>query len=164
MERKKLEEFFGIFKPMAKAKYANRTHLVRTFTSLYGAYSKGNWRVVGITQEALNAFALINFERIPNKKDVVSVERAHINKRADWVEELFETEWSCAKEWWNFIYEHDRTVLATSYENYESDNLGVPLKIAYEIPQTGEYFESQYIGCKYRKNVERVLLEGFYNK
>jgi len=32
MERKKLEEFFGIFKPMAKAKYANRTHLVRTLT------------------------------------------------------------------------------------------------------------------------------------
>ena len=163
MNEEKLNEIFDIFKSLAKAKHCNKQYLVRAFGSIFGAYSDNGWRVIGITQDALEAFALINFERVPGKKDPVAVERAHINKRADWVEELFRTEWNSAKEWWDFIYENDRTVLATARENYESDNMDMPLKIAYEIPDTGEYFTSQYIGCKYRKKVEKVLLENFYS-
>lgn len=163
MNEEKLNEMFEIFKPMSKAKHCNRNHLVRAFGSIFGAYADNAWRVVGITEDALEAFALIDFKRIPNKKDPIAVERAHIHKRALWVEELFKTEWNSANEWWDFIYKNDRTVLATTKENYESDNMGIPLKIAYEIPDNGQYFVSQYIGCKYRTKVERVLLEDFYH-
>jgi hypothetical protein len=66
------------------------------------------------------------------------------------------------QEWWNFIYENDRVVLATTLENKQSDQKGIPLNIAYEIPDNGEYFQTNYIGCKYRKKVEKVLLEGLF--
>lgn len=157
----KAKEFFEIFKLMAKAKHANHSDMVRTFTNLCGAYMSNGWRVVGITQDAYDAFKAVNFERIPTKKDPVSVERAHIRKRYDWITEMFNTEWNDPKEWWDFIYENDKVVFATPYENKMSDTQGAPLVIAYEIPDTGEYFTDQFIGCKYRKKVERALLESF---
>lgn len=155
----KVNEFFGIFKLMAAAKHADKSSMVRTFTNLYGCYSQNGWRVVGITQAAYDAFKLVNFERIPNKKDPVSVERAHINRRYDWVTILFNTEWDDPQAWWDFIYENDKVILSTTYENKMSDTQGAELVVVYEIPDTGEYFPSQYIGCKYRKKVERVFLE-----
>jgi hypothetical protein len=161
MNTEKLEEFFSIFKELAKAKYPEHKFLVRTFTTLYGCYSENPWRVIGITEEALKAFQSNGFNRIPNKKDPIRVERAHINQRAIWVKELFEREWTCAKEWSDFLYENDRTVLATSVENKMSDQKGIPLVIAYEIPDTGEYFPGQFIGCKFRKKVEGELLKSF---
>jgi hypothetical protein len=54
--------------------------------------------------------------------------------------------------------------LATKNENHASDQMGIPLKIAYDIPQDMGYFQSNFIGCKYRKGVEKVLLENFANK
>ena len=161
MEKEKLEEFFSIFKELAKAKYPEHKSLVRAFTALYGCYNDNPWRVVGITEEALKAFESTGFSRVPNNKDPMRVERAHIKQRSQWVKEMFEREWSCAKEWADFLYENDRTVLATAYENKMSDQKGEPLVIAYEIPDNGEYFRSQFIGCKFRKKVEGVLLKSF---
>ena len=157
MEKEKREEFFDIFLAMQKAKSADKKYLYRAFSSLTATFNEFNWRVIGITQDALDSFKAVNFERIPNRKDENPVERAHINKRYDWVEELFQREWSCSEEWWNFIWENDRTVLATSRENKRSDSIGEPLNIAYEIPEG--YFVSTFIGCKYRKKVEKILLE-----
>lgn len=166
MEKEKVEEFFGIFEKMAEAKHLNKsfTELVRTFTSLSGAYIDNGWRVVGITAEAYKAFELVNFERIPTRRDPIAVERAHINKRYDWINELFTRKWEDPQAWWDFIYENDKTVLATTFENKMSDTQGIPLEIAYEIPDTGEYFKTQFISCKYRKKVEKVLLESFKKK
>ena len=162
-DKEKVEEFYEIFKLMANAKHAEWPDMVRTFTNLCGAYMKNGWRVVGITQAAFDSFKEINFERIPTKKDPVSVERAHIKRRYDWIRELFNTDWKSSEDWWNFIYENDKVILATTYENKMSDTQGAPLVIAYEIPDNGEYFCDQYIGCKYRKKVERALLEKFDN-
>lgn len=162
MEKEKREEFFEIFKALAKAKHTDKKYLYRAFTSLCSAYNEFNWRVVGITQDAMKAFERVNFERIPNRKDGTPVERAHINKRYDWMDELFNKEWSSSEDWWNFIWENDRTVLATAKENKASDQLGTPLEIAYEIEDSCEYFVSTFIGCKYRKK-ERALLESFLN-
>ena len=161
MTNEQIEELYSIFEPMAKAKYADHNYLVRAFTNIIGAYNTNGWRVVGITQAAYDAFKAIDFKRIPTKKDPVSVERAHINQRAMWIKELFDRQWDCPKEWWNFIYDNDKTVFATAFENKQSDQSGIPLVIAYEIPDTGEYFTNQFIGCKYRKKVEKALLESF---
>jgi len=160
MEELKREEFFQIFLAMQKATTAEKKYMYRAFSSVMSTFNEFNWRVVGITQDALDSFKAVNFERVPNRKDENPVERAHINKRYDWVQECFETEWKCSKDWWDFIWENDRTVLATAKENKQSDSIGTPLKIAYEIPNG--YFVSTFIGCKYRKKVEKPLLESFY--
>lgn len=159
MEKIKRDEFFEIFIAMQKAKHTDKKYMYRAFASMCATFSDSNWRVVGITQDALDSFKAVNYERIPNRKDENPVERAHIHKRYDWVEELFQKEWSSSKEWWDFIWERDMTVLATSRENKRSDSIGEPLVIAHEIPEG--YFMSTFIGCKYRKKVEKPLLESF---
>lgn len=159
MNAEKRAEFFEIFKALQKAKHADRKYLTRAFSSISATYNEWNWRVVGITEDAYKSFQSVNFERIPNRKDENPVERAHIHKRFDWVEELFKTDWQSSEEWFNFMWEKDMTVLATSRENKQSDINGTPLKIKYEIPEG--YFKSSFIGCSYRKKTEKVLLESF---
>lgn len=167
MNDKELKYYFDIFKafqaPILDEEMAERRQYgIRAFSSTQGWFFDNTWRVVGITQDALDAFKAVDFARIPNRKDTVAVERAHIKQRALWLDELFNREWDNMQEWWDFIYENDRVVLATTQENKLSDQMGIPLKIAYDIPDNGEYFKTNYIGCKYRKKVEKVLLEGLF--
>ena len=166
MEQKKLEYYFNIFKafqaPILDEDLAERRQYgIRAFSATQGWFFNNTWRVIGITQDALDAFKAIDFKRIPTRKDPIAVERAHINQRAVWLDELFKRQWDDPREWWDFIHNNDRVVLATVLENKQSDQSGIPLKIAHEIPDNGEYFQTNYIGCKYRKKVERALLEGF---
>lgn len=165
MEQQKLEYFFNIFKafqaPLLDGNMAERRiYGIRAFSSVQGWFFNNTWRVVGITQEALDAFKTINFKRIPTRKDPIAVERAHINQRSVWLDELFARQWDNPNDWWNYIYNKDRVILATVLENKQSDQSGTPLKIAYDVPDNGEYFQTSYIGCKYRKK-ERALLESF---
>lgn len=166
MKQKNIEYYFNIFKafqaPMSDPALASRRQYgIRAFSSTQGWLFENTWRVVGITKDALEAFKLVNFERIPTRKDPIAVERAHINKRADWLNEMFAREWNDPQEWWDFIHDNDKVVLATAAENSLSDQKGIPLEIAFEIPDNGEYFTTNYIGCKYRKKIERNLLEDF---
>jgi hypothetical protein len=163
MTQQDIEHYFQIFKAYQpaylEADNKSRNYLLRGFSTTQGAFFNNSWRVVGITQAALDAFKSVNFERIPRRKDPITVERAHIHQRNAMLSEMFEREWTDANEWWNWIYERDVTVLATKNENHASDQLGIPLEIAYDIPQGMGYFQSNFIGCKYRKRVEKVLLE-----
>jgi len=163
MTQEQKEDYFKIFKQFQpaylKADKEARAYLIRGFSTTQGAFTQESWRVVGITQAALDAFKAVDFERIPNRKDPITVERAHIHQRAAWISEMFEREWDNADEWWQFIWERDTCVLATHTENRASDQAGAPLEIAYQIPQGMGYFQSNFIGCKYRKKVERALLE-----
>jgi len=165
MTQEQKQQYFEIFKAFQPAYMAAddkaRNYLTRGFSTTQGAFFNNSWRVVGITQAALDSFASVNFERIPRRKDPITVERAHIHQRSEWLSEMFESEWNNADEWWQFIWERDTCVLATKNENHASDQLGGTLDIAYEIPQGMGYFQSNFIGCKYRKGMERVLIESF---
>lgn len=167
MTQEHIELYFNIFKGYQLAwnsEGINRTSLIRGFSQTQGAFYDDSWRVIGITQAALDAFEAVGFARIPNRKDGVSVERAHVHQRNTWLTEMFEREWHDATEWWAFIHERDTCILATNSENRASDSTGAPLVIAHHIPEGMGYFTSTFIGCKYRKGVERALLEWFANK
>ena len=71
------------------------------------------WRVIGITHKALFLFKENDFK----KKRGIKIQRAHLVDRDYWYSVLFETEWENSKQWYNFVYENDRTVLALSSEN-----------------------------------------------
>lgn len=165
MKQEDMQNYFNIFKafqPAYKSADAKRrNYLIRSFSSAQGAFFDNSWRVVGITQNALEAFKAVDFKRIPKRKDPIPVERAHIHQRHTWISEMFETEWNDPEKWWQWVWERDACVLSTAAENIASDQQGIPLIIAHEIPQDMGYFQTNYIGCKYRKNVERALLESF---
>ena len=164
MKQEHIKLYFNIFKGYQLAwnsEGIDRTSLIRGFSQTQGAFYADSWRVIGITQAALDSFASLDFARIPNRKDEVTVERAHVHQRNTWLTEMFCKEWQDANEWWAFIHERDICILATNSENRASDSTGAPLEIAYEIPEGMGYFTSTFIGCKYRKGFERVLLEGF---
>lgn len=71
------------------------------------------WRVVGITHNALALFKENDFK----KKAGMKIQRAHLIDRDHWYNVLFETNWKNATQWFDFVCENDRTILALSSEN-----------------------------------------------
>ena len=71
------------------------------------------WRVVGITSNALSLFKEHGYKKAKN----IKIQRAHLVDRDEWYSKLLEQDWDNALEWYKFIYENDRTVLALSVEN-----------------------------------------------
>lgn len=71
------------------------------------------WRVVGITEKALAVFKLNNFKRVSR----MGINRSHLVDRHKRDDKMLSTEFKNAKEWWNYYYENDKTILATSEEN-----------------------------------------------
>jgi len=75
--------------------------------------NKNTWRVVGITQAALEKFVENDFERPKG------VNRSHIHQRSETSKYLFsQTDWD-RDSWWDYYTERDITILATSSENMD---------------------------------------------
>ncbi len=84
---------------------------VRMLTALMSA-DAGAWRVVGVTQAALDKFAEHEFRRVSG----MGVNRSHIIDRHQTYVEMRERDMG-VEEWWAFLQERDKCVLATSSEN-----------------------------------------------
>ena len=75
--------------------------------------SKDTWKVVGITQAALEKFVENDFERPKG------VNRSHIHQRSETSKYLFsQTDWN-RDSWWDYYTKRDITILATSSENMD---------------------------------------------
>ena len=73
MTQEHIELYFNIFKANQLAYNTpgvNRTCLLRGFSQSQGAFCDNSWRVIGITQAALDSFASLGFKRIPNRKTI----------------------------------------------------------------------------------------------
>ena len=79
---------------------------------LEDAYSD-HWRVIGITQEALNVFETHGFKKVSR----MGINRGHIYDRKDTLTSLIQIPFQDVEEWWNFFYDRDKTILMTSTEN-----------------------------------------------
>jgi hypothetical protein len=105
------------------------------------------WRVVGITQNALEVFKKLNYKRPPGRGED-GVNRSHKHARSATYASMFEKyDWSFA-EFWNFIDERDTTILATTKENYSK---GEEIS-AYDVP--AGLFEAY--GFAYRVNEREI--------
>lgn len=71
-----------------------------------------SWRVVGITEEAIKAIARNNFNK-PNK----TLARDHMQPRSETYTKIFKEKMSL-QTWWNWVWEHDKTILMTNEEHH----------------------------------------------
>lgn len=76
-----------------------------------------NWRVIGISIEAIRLFQQNGFQR----KSKMGINRSHIKRRFDSYKEIMEKEaneeFNNYDEWWSFYFENDKTIIQTSSEN-----------------------------------------------
>ena len=84
----------------------------RMLTNLM-SMNKDSWKVVGITQAALEKFVENDFKRPKG------VNRSHIHQRSETSKYLFsQTDWDI-DSWWDYYTKRDITILATSSENMD---------------------------------------------
>jgi hypothetical protein len=88
-------------------------------------YETWSWRVVGITEEAIKAIARNNF----NKPSRV-LARDHTLSRKETYSRIFNEKMGF-NEWWEWIWENDKTVLMTN-EEHKVIHIQKPTKI-YDI-------------------------------
>jgi hypothetical protein len=74
-------------------------------------YETWSWRVVSITEEAIKEIARNNFNK-PSKK----LARDHTRTRAETYNRVF-NEKMAFDEWWDWIWENDKTILMTNEEH-----------------------------------------------
>ena len=114
-----------------------------------------SWRVVGITDEALNIFMVNAFKYKPR----MGINRSHIESRSDIYKIMLQTEYSSCDEWWNFHLENDKTILATS-----SENLKNTFSKIYPLDECLSLFKSNGFGWKHGKNEENFLRDLYRQK
>ena len=84
----------------------------RMLGELFGA-NPNNWRVIGITEQALNIFKQHDFKRVSR----MGINRSHLVDRVSTYTTMLEGPLMECDEWWDFYIDTDKTVLATSTEN-----------------------------------------------
>jgi hypothetical protein len=117
----------------------------RMLTSLMGS-RPWSWRVVGITDAALEVFAAHDFKRVRGL-----VERGHLADRSQTAYELFFNRQSVMElgEFFEFFLERDKTVLMAKYEN--KSRSGGPIPLYTPIPMERELFPcGTLIGWQHR--------------
>ena len=77
------------------------------------AVNPNAWRVTGITENALKVFQQHDFKRVSR----MGINRSHLVDRVKTYTTMLEGPLMDCEEWWNFYFDNDKTVLATSTEN-----------------------------------------------
>ncbi len=116
------------------------------------------WNVIGITPKALQLFKDNGFDKKSKvTKKGLPIQRAHLNNRDEWYEDLFKTNFTNEEDWYDFITKNDKTVLALSSEN---KNIS---RIKYIPINRPDLFKSTRISWTH-KNEEKRFLSGLYNE
>ena len=79
-----------------------------------------NWRVTGISIDALKVFHENDYKR----KSKMGINRSHLKRRFDSYSEMMSKEkngdFKDFNEWWNYFFDNDKTIIQTSSENMRS--------------------------------------------
>lgn len=125
---------------------------VRLLTIVF-SQNPDTWRVVGVTQAALKVFQSHDFQ----KKSGIGVNRSHLVDRDSTYRKMLEKPIKDFNEWWQFYYENDKCVLATSGENNS-----VTIEDIIDTDESLGLFKSQGFAWKHRKRVEAEFLRKLY--
>lgn len=106
------------------------------------AVNPNAWRVVGITENALQVFAEHGFKRASR----MGINRSHMVDRIKTYTTMLEGPLMECDEWWQFYVDTDKTILATSTENMGK---GEWSKI-YDIDPALGLFKSQGFAWKHK--------------
>lgn len=100
------------------------------------------WRVVGITEGALKIFQQNGFKT----KSKIGVNRSHNQSRNETFKTMLDKTFKDCDEWWEFFWERDQTILATS-----SENLTGRLSKIHSIDEKLNLFKASGYGWKHSK-------------
>ena len=117
----------------------SKTHCVGIKLGEY----EDNWRVVGITKEALITFAKHNYKMVPR----MGIHRAHIIDRKASYAYMIENEMNSDSLWKYFLKTND-TILSTASENMSKKET---ISQVYPIPQDLGLFKSRQVSWKHSK-------------
>jgi hypothetical protein len=131
----------------------NSAHCTRVLTSIMGG-REFSWRVVGITEKALKVFHQYEYK----KPDDIKLTRAHLRRRAHFVEELMALEELSVPKFIEFWLENDRTVICGPGEN--TTTVGPYISIENE---NGALFGSGVVAWQH-STMERDLLRRLYEE
>jgi hypothetical protein len=113
-------------------------------------YETWSWRVTGISEDAIRAIAQNNFNK-PSKL----LSRDHGRPRADtYSSEFFETIKSL-EDWWDWVWESDKTTLMT---NDEHNNRKVRSTI-YPLDPKDNHFCSEVVGWHHTQKHEGTMIK-----
>jgi hypothetical protein len=110
------EDLYHDYKLLLEMKVSN-TKKVRLLSDLLGE-AENPWRIVGITYEALKVFKKYDFKKVSK----MGINRSHITPRNQTYSFMLQNNFANSKDWWNFHYENDMTILSTSSENLSGVN------------------------------------------
>ena len=111
------------------------------------------WRVIGITEKAVLRFAQYEFKY----KARMGINRSHIYQRSLRNKALLaKTDWKL-DEWWNYFYDRDECILATSSENMSKEEL----KPSFKVPDNLFRSSGHRVGVK---KDESLFLKKIYEE
>jgi hypothetical protein len=76
------------------------------------------WRVIGVSKDALYALKQNGY-----RNSGLKLQRAHLNDRDIWYNELLNRSFLDCNEWYKFYQDNDKTILALSSENKNIRNV-----------------------------------------
>jgi hypothetical protein len=146
------EDLYHDYKLLLKMKVCNAKK-VRLLSDLLGE-AENPWRVVGITYEALKAFERNGFKKVSK----MGINRSHITPRKETYSFMLKNNFDNSKEWWNYHFENDITILSTSSENLKGSNSEI-----IDIDPSLNLFRCRGFGWTHGKK-EILFLEKLYNE
>ena len=126
----------------------------RLLTELLAQY-ENTWRVIGITNAALEKFIQCDFIKIKG----MGIQRAHLTDRIETYTYMFENVFYDTDSWWEYHLEKDKTILSTSSENMSSilkDEIYFNDNVIY-FDNNDSYFKNAGFTWSYRKKEEAFL-------
>ena len=146
------EDLYHDYKLLVKMK-VGPAKKARLLSDLLGE-AENPWRVVGITHEALKVFKNHSFKKVSK----MGINRSHIKPRNKTYSFMLENNFDNSKEWWNYHFENDITILSTSSENLKSMNSEI-----IDIDPSLNLFRCRGFGWAHGKK-EILFLEKLYNE
>lgn len=144
----KKDDLYHDFLLISQMKASEKTK-VKFLTELFSE-TENPWRVVGITKNALEVFKNYDFKRVSR----MGINRSHINDRKTTYTKMLNSVFKNSTEWWDYYYENDKTIFATSSENMSSSLQNV---IYYKNSEV--LFKSKGYAWTHRKNNEVPYLK-----
>ena len=109
-----------------------------------------SWRVIGISEDAIRAIAENNFCK-PSKL----LSRDHGRPRAETYNDEFFENIKSFEDWWNWVWENDKTTLMTNNEHH---NPKVRSKV-YPLDPKENYFRSEVVGWHHTQKHEGEMIK-----
>ena len=134
VERKTKEIMFNTFQQVQKMDEVPYFVKNKMLSAIF-KMNPNKWRVIGITEKAVLRFAKNEFKY----KARMGINRSHIHQRSVRNKALLaKTDWKL-DEWWNYFYDRDECILATSTENMSKEELKPSFKVPDNLFRSSGY-------------------------